>query len=244
MTSTSLSVHQRAIRSSVVKKAVMALTGLVLICFLLVHMFGNLKIFIGQSDYDYYAQWLKGDIPDSGHSILYPLLPNGWFIWIFRAFLLICLVLHIYCMASLWSASLRGRGTSSKRYVRTHRKEQTLSSKIMRWGGLTLLLLLIFHILMFTTGTIHPDFTYNKEDPYSMFMGAFSQWWVVLIYVIFMVVVCMHIRHGFWSAFTTLGANVGPNARIALNALAYFVAALLLVGFLLPPLAVLFGMVS
>jgi succinate dehydrogenase / fumarate reductase cytochrome b subunit len=229
-----LSVHQQAIRSTVVKKAVMAVTGLVLITFLLVHMFGNLKIFVGRADYNHYADWLKEDL-------LYPFLPHGWFIWIFRAVLLVCLVAHIYCAAVVWGASLHGRGS---KYVRRKRREQTLSSRLMRWGGITLGLLLLFHLLMFTTGTLTPGFEYELHDPYDMFVGAFNQWWVVAIYAVFMVVVCLHVRHGFWSAFTTLGAHVGPLARAVLNVLAYFVAALLLVGFLLPPLAVLFGMVK
>ena len=230
-----MSVHRKAIHSTVVKKAIMALTGLVLICFLLVHMFGNLKIFLGPEAYNEYAHWLKNDL-------LHPFLPYGWFIWIFRAFLLVCLVLHIYFASVLWAASLRGRGPSH--YVRKHRKEQTMSVKIQRWGGITLGLLIIFHLLMFTTGTIHPNFTYNVEDPYDMFTGAFQLWWVFLVYVVFLVIVCMHVRHGFWSAFTTLGANVGPGARVVLNGLAYFVAALIFVGFVLPPASVLFGLVS
>jgi len=228
-----LSVHQKALRSNVVKKAIMAVTGLVLIGFLLMHMFGNLKIFIGQHAYNTYAGWLQSDL-------LYPLLPEGWFIWLFRIFLLVCLVLHIYCMIVLWGASLHGRGP---RYVRTNRKEQTLSSKLMRWLGISLAALLLFHLSMFTIGWIQTGYVYDHSDPYTMFMGAFSQWWMVLIYALFVTVVCMHVRHGFWSAFTTLGANVGPGARNVLNGLAYFVAALLFVGFILPPLAVLLGMV-
>jgi len=233
--STSLTVHQKAVRSNVVKKAVMAVTGLVLICFLLMHMFGNLKIFVGPEEYNHYALWLKQDL-------LYPVLPHGWFIWLFRIFLFVCLVLHIYFAAELWVASAHGRGKA--KYVRKHRKEQTLSVKIQRWGGLTLGLLLLFHLLMFTTGSITPGFSYDHDHPYNMFVGTFSLWWVALIYVVFLGVVCMHVRHGFWSAFTTLGANVGPGARVVLNVLAYFVAALLFVGFVLPPLSVLFGIVS
>jgi len=237
-----MSVHRKAIHSNVVKKAIMALTGLVLICFLLVHMFGNLKIFIGQEAYDEYAHWLKNDL-------LHPFLPYGWFIWIFRAFLLVCLVLHIYFASVLWAASIHGRGQAH--YVRKHRKEQTLSVKIQRWGGITLGLLIIFHILMFTTGTIHPGFNPNDtfdgmDDPFTKFLGAFSSdnWWVFIVYAVFLIIVCMHVRHGFWSAFTTLGANVGPGARNVLNGLAYFVAALLFVGFILPPASVLLGIVS
>lgn len=212
----------------------MALTGLVLIAFLCLHMFGNLKIFIGPEAYNHYAEWLKMDI-------LYPFLPKGWFIWIFRAVIAACLVIHVYCAATLWATSIHARGT---KYVKKKTRDQTLSSKIMRWGGLTLLVLLIFHILMFTTGSITPGFTYALHDPYSMFMGAFSQWWVFVIYLIFMIVVCFHVRHGFWSAFTTLGANVGSTARLVLNVLAYLFAALIFVGFILPPFAVLIGLVN
>ena len=238
MTSTSLSVHRQAIHSTVVKKGVMALTGLVLIGFLLVHMFGNLKIFIGQDEFNHYAGWLKEDL-------LYPLLPHGWFIWLFRAFLLVCLILHVYCMAVLWSARLHGRGaTTQRRYVRTKRTQQTASSAIMRWGGMTLALLLLFHLLMFTTGSIAPGFDYALHDPYTMYIGAFQQWWVYAAYFVFVVLVCMHIRHGFWSAFTTLGANVGPKAREVLNFLAVFVAVLLAAGFLIPPTFVLLGQVG
>jgi succinate dehydrogenase / fumarate reductase cytochrome b subunit len=212
----------------------MAFTGLVLIFFLLMHMFGNLKVFVGQEAYNFYAGWLKAEV-------LYPILPHGWFIWIFRVFLLTCLVLHVYCMATLWAASLRGRGSS---YVRTNRRQQTWSSKFMRWLGLTLATLLLLHLLMFTIGGVtFGAFEFVAHDPYSMFIGAFSQWWIVLIYAIFVGAVCMHVRHGFYSAFTTLGINVGPGARQTLNVLAYFVAGLLFAGFILPPLGVLLGMV-
>ena len=234
MASTSLSVHQKAIRSNMVKKALMAVTGLVLISFLLMHMFGNFKVFISQEEYNHYASWLKQDL-------LYPALPHGWFIWCFRIFLVACLVIHVLCMALLWQARLHGRGS---KYVRTRRKEHTLSSKLMRWGGMTLALLLLFHLLMFTTGSLTPGFSFTSQDPYSMFVGAFSNWWMVVIYGVFVLVVCMHVRHGFWSAFTTLGANVSPKARVVLDSLAYFIAALLFVGFMFSPLAVLFGMVS
>jgi len=211
----------------------MAVTGLVLIGFLLFHMFGNLKVFVGPAEYNHYADWLKQDL-------LYPILPRGWFIWLFRVFLFVCLVLHVWMMALLWVARSHGRG----RYIRARRKEFTWSGRLMRWGGMTLALLLLFHLLMFTTGSITPGFAYAAQDPYTMFMGAFSSWWVVAVYAVFVGLVCMHVRHGFWSSFTTLGANVSAKARNVLNFLAYFVAALLFVGFILPPLAVLFGMVS
>ena len=228
-----MGVHQQALRSTVVKKVLMALTGLVLIGFLLFHMFGNLKVFAGPAEFNYYAAWLKRDM-------LYPVIPHGWFIWIFRAFMLVSLVIHVYCMAVLWAASLRGRG---RQYVRKNRRQQTLSSRLMRWGGLGLALLLAFHLLMFTTNTVRIGWS-GVATPYDMYVGAFSNWWVVAAYALFVGVVALHVRHGFWSAFTTLGAHVGPGARAALNGLAYFVAGLLFAGFVTGPVAVLLGMVS
>ena len=77
-----------------------------------------------------------------------------------------------------------------------------------------------------------------------MVIGEFSQWWMVLIYAVWMVAVCMHIRHGFWSAFATLGANTSAKARAVLNGCAWAVALLLFIGFMIMPVAVLFGWIS
>jgi succinate dehydrogenase / fumarate reductase cytochrome b subunit len=236
-------VHTRAFHSLVLKKVVMAITGLCLIGFLLMHMFGNLKAFIGADAYNHYAEWLKGELDDNVGGVLEPILPHGWFIWIFRVFMLACLVLHIYCAVKVWRASVQGRGaTQGKKYTRVHRPERTIAARFMRWGGLALLLLLVFHILMFTTKTIRFGFETNST-PYDMFTASFSSahWYVFVIYLVFMAVVCLHVRHGFYSAFTTLGANVSERARGVLNGLAYFVATLIFVGFLLPPAASVLG---
>jgi succinate dehydrogenase / fumarate reductase cytochrome b subunit len=217
----------------------MAITGLFLILFLLMHMFGNLKVFIGQEAYDHYAEWLKQDI-------LYPFLPHGWFIWIFRAAVVAALVLHIYCALKVWQAAVRGRGSQEgKKYVRVNRPERTIAARFMRWGGVTLALLLILHICMFTTKWVtFGAFSSAEASPYTMFTNSFSSshWYIFAIYVVFMLAVCLHVRHGFYSAFTTLGANVSPKARGVLNGLAYFVATLIFVGFILPPAASTFGL--
>ena len=82
----------------------MAVTGLLLIAFLLMHAFGNSKMFLGEDSFNHYAEWLKGQTEDGG--ILYPLLPAGWFIWIFRVVLLAAVVLHIYSAVTLWNRAL------------------------------------------------------------------------------------------------------------------------------------------
>jgi succinate dehydrogenase / fumarate reductase cytochrome b subunit len=229
----------------VVKKVIMAVTGLIMICFLLMHMFGNLKVFISSPGnpgeaFNHYAEWLKQDI-------LYPILPHGWFIWIFRAVLVASVVLHIYCALKVWQASVQGRGSrEGKKYTRVNRPEQTWSVRIMRWGGVTLGLLLILHLLMFTTKSVRFGAFETDTAPYRMFINTFSaeRWYIGVIYLVFMLAVCFHVRHGFYSAFTTLGANISPRARGILNGLAYFVATLIFVGFALPVTASILGFVG
>ncbi len=202
----------------------MAITGLILVTFLLVHMYGNLKMFMGADAFDHYAEWLKTDV-------LYPLVPKGWFIWIFRAFMLLAIVLHMGSAIHLWRKAAAARGS---KYEHVTRKVQTYSARTMRWGGIILVLFLVFHLLQFTVRAVRTDFPLDAR-PYDMFIASFELWWVWVAYAIWIAVVCMHVRHGFWSAFTTLGANLSKKAERVLNGLAYFVAILLYVGFMLPP---------
>lgn len=231
--STTLTTHQQAMRSTVVKKVIMSVTGLIMIGFLLVHMYGNLKMFSGQEAFDGYAYWLKGDI-------LYPLVPKGWFIWIFRAALLAALVGHIWSAASLSRTTLvvRGRGYQHQKY-----QVQTYSARTMRWGGILVFGFIVFHLLQFTVRVLETGYD-SSDGPYDMFVGSFSIWWVFALYAVLIYLVSMHIRHGFWSAFQTLGLNSSANSRRALSVLAMGVAVVLYIGFMLPPLAVLIGWVN
>lgn len=213
----------------------MAVTGLIMIAFLLMHMYGNLKAFMGAEAFDHYAHWLKGATEDGG--IMYPILPAGWFIWIFRFVLVAAVVLHIWSAASLSRKTISERGP---KYVTKKRLDQTYSSRTMRWGGVIILAFLIFHLLQFT---ITPGLT-GGDTPYTMIVKGFQQPLLFVVYAICMVLICMHIRHGFWSAFTTLGANTSANARKWLNILAIAVAVALYVGFMCMPLAVLFGAIK
>ena len=211
----------------------MAITGLIMVGFLLMHMYGNLKVFLGADAFNHYAHWLKGDI-------LYPLVPSGWFIWIFRLVMLASIVAHIWSAAVLTG---RAHAARSTKYVTTKRLSQTYAARTMRWGGVILLVGLIFHLLQFTTQTVQTGFTAGAE-PYEMTVGAFGNWWLVLLYAVWVGIVCSHVRHGVWSALTTLGANTSPAARSFLNGLAWAIAVVLFVGFMIMPLAVLFGWVN
>ena len=233
-----MTIHQRAARSTVVKKFTMAVTGLIMIGFLLMHMYGNLKMFLSTDAFDHYAHWLKG--ADGVEDMMYPILPNGTFIWIFRAVMVLVIVLHFMSAFSLWSisSSASGRG-----YQHTTRIAQTYSARTMRWGGVIVLVGLIVHLLQFTI--IPTTFHGGPIDaPHVMVVHAFQQVWFVAMYAFWMLLVCMHVRHGFWSAFATLGLNLSPRSRSILNGLAIFVAVLLYIGFMAMPLAVAFGLIG
>ena len=229
-----MTVHAKAVRSAVAMKMLMAVTGLYLVLFLLMHMWGNLKMFLGPEAFNHYAEWLKSDL-------LYPIVPHGWFIWIFRFSLVAAIGLHMWSALVLTGRSHAGRG----RYQRTDRRAQTYSARTMGWGGVILALMLLFHIGQFTVRAIQTGFNASTA-PYDMVVASFSPqyWWVFVLYALWMVAVCMHIRHGFWSAFTTLGMNTSAQARKVLNGLGILVALLLYFGFMIMPVSVLVGLVK
>ncbi|MBK7821527.1 MAG: succinate dehydrogenase cytochrome b subunit [Tessaracoccus sp.] len=224
-------------RSTVIKKVIMAVTGLVMIGFLLVHMYGNLKMFVSFEAYDHYAHWLKGLTDDGG--IMAPIMPAGQFIWVFRFALLAAIVLHIWSAASLSRDTIRNRGD---KYVNSKRLVQTYSARTMRWGGVIIAFFVVFHLLQFTI--VPKSFGGDPHEPHTMVMNAFLEWWMVAFYALCMVLICMHVRHGVWSALTTLGANTSTEARKVLNLVAIVVAVVLYVGFMIMPLAILFGVIK
>ena len=211
----------------------MALSGLFLVLFLLFHAYGNLKLFIGAEAYDHYAHWLKNDL-------LYPFMPHGQFIWIFRFGLLAAIGLHIWSAATLSRDTIKNRGD---KYVNSKRVAQTYSARTMRWGGVILATGLVFHLLQFTAQVVTTGFQAGAS-PYAMLIGSFSQWWLVLAYAIWVAAVCLHVRHGVWSSLATLGANTSRASRGFLDALAWVIAIVLFVGFMIMPLAVLFGWIN
>lgn len=207
----------------------MAVTGVIFLLFVLAHMYGNLKALSGQQAYDDYAHHLRvlGE----------PMLPYSGFLWVMRIGLIVSLVLHV------WSATLltrRKRAARTQKYVMKKSVASTLSSRTMMWGGLGILLFLVFHILQFTTLTIEVGGSY--DSPHERFVAAFGVWWLVAIYVVAMIALGMHLRHGIWSAVQTLGWS-NRKRQPMIKAAALAVALLIVVGFLLPPLAIAFGIV-
>jgi succinate dehydrogenase / fumarate reductase cytochrome b subunit len=227
-----------ALRSTVMLKAVMAVTGLLMMLFLLVHMYGNLHIFAGQAAFDDYAHHFR--------TLFEPFVPYAGALWIIRVTLLAAVVLHAYSAMTLWKrarAATGGRGGG--RYESTQARtgvQRSYASFTMRWGGVTLLLFIIFHLLHLTTNTISPGGA--SSSPYQRVVNGFGIWWVTLFYLLAVAALGFHIWHGFWSSFATLGANTSLKRRQHLNEAASVIALVITLGFMAPPLAILFGLVG
>ena len=232
-----LTIKQKAWRSTVMLKALMAVTGLIMVLYLLVHMYGNLMAFGGRDTFNTYASHL--------HHLGEPILPYDGFFWILRTVLLAALGGHVYSAIRLSHRDAKARSGMKRRY-RTDKGrrgvQRSYASFTLRWGGVVIFLYVIFHILNLTTNTIHPGGA--SPSPYDRLLNSMSVWWVVAIYTLALLAVGFHLRHGVWSALTTLGANTSPIVRSRLNLLAYVIAGLVTVGFLLVPWSIVFGVIS
>ncbi|WP_017627533.1 succinate dehydrogenase cytochrome b subunit [Nocardiopsis chromatogenes] len=219
-------------RSTVALKSAMAVTGLILVLFLIAHMYGNLNVFAGQEAFDDYSHHLR----ELGE----PMLPHGGFLWIMRIVLLASVLIHIGSAVALTRRAGKARPV---RYRTRKPVQQTYASRTMRWGGVIIALYVVFHILHLTTNTIAPGGA--SDSPYERLVRGFQpeNFWVTAIYILAVLLVGLHLRHGIWSAAATLGLN-REGRRRAINTVAIIVAAVITVGFLLPPFSVLFGLVG
>ena len=211
----------------------MAASGVIFILYLLAHMYGNLKVFGGQESFDEYAHHLR--------TFGEPILPYSGLLWIIRVVLLLSLVVHAGAAYRLWALA---HGARSHKYVMKKTPAATWSSKTMRWGGTALLLFVIFHILHLTTRTLTPGG--DSDSPYQRMVNGFSPdtWWVSVIYVLAMLALAMHLRHGVWSAAQTMGLTNTAESRRLFNLAGYVLAFVIAVGFVIVPLSVLFGIVE
>ncbi|MEY9845331.1 succinate dehydrogenase cytochrome b subunit [Streptacidiphilus sp. MAP5-3] len=215
--------------STIGKKAVMAVTGVVMLAFLVVHMLGNLKIFFGATEFDAYAAWLR--------TIGEPVLHQSWYLWIQRTALVACVVLHA---VSAYQLSRRDVAARRQRYVHSTPVGPSFATRTMRWGGVIIGLFLVWHILDLTTGTLNP--LGEAGHPYENVVADFRNWWADVIYLVAMAALGLHIRHGFWSAAQTLGAN-GPRSGPVFRTVSWVLALVLFAGFVTVPVAVMTGAV-
>jgi succinate dehydrogenase / fumarate reductase cytochrome b subunit len=217
--------------STVGKKAVMAVSGLIMLAFLVLHMLGNLKIFFGREDFDHYAHYLR--------TIGTPVLHQVWFLWIERAVLTVAFFAHVVSAVQL---SRRDAAARPTRYVHAARVQGRFTTHTMRYGGAFLLLFIVWHLLDLTTGTVSAKFV--EGHPYANVVADFDVWWRNLIYIVAMLLLGLHINHGFWSASQTLGGQAAANRRSRTKIIGTVVAVLVTAGFIAVPVGVMTGLVS
>ncbi len=218
--------------SDIGMKWMMALTGVGLLTYVLVHMIGNLKIYLGPEDLDHYAEALR--------TLLYPIVPESGVLWMFRIGLLAMFVVHI------WSATvLTFRNRSARGSVRYEAKRQysavNYANRTMLWGGVIIVLFVVFHIADLTTGSANPDYVHGAV--YSNVIYSFQRWWVAIVYVIAQIALAFHIYHGAWSMFQSLGLS-NPRYNDWRRWLAVALALAILIGNSSIPIAVQFGLLT
>jgi succinate dehydrogenase / fumarate reductase cytochrome b subunit len=218
-------------RSSIGKKVLMAVTGALFVLFVIAHMVGNLKAFMGPEHYDEYAHYLR--------EVGEPIFPYGVVLWIMRIVLLTALGIHALAALQTWWRSRLARPVPYGKGLEP--EESTFASRTMRWGGWALFLFVIAHLLHFTVGTIHPDFIPGAA--YHNLVIGFQVKWVAVVYVVVMLVLCLHVYHGAWSGFQTLGLN-HPRYNRYRRPLALGLALVLFVGFASVPIAVMAGILT
>lgn len=209
--------------STVGKKAVMAVTGLLLVAFVIGHMLGNLQMFAGAEAMNRYAALLRS---------------TGELLWMARAGLLIAAVLHIVAAIQLTRINRAARPTA---YTKLEPAVSTIASRTMRLGGIVLAAFIVFHLGHFTTGSFHPAF--NHTGVYGNVIIGFRSPWVVLFYVVAMVFLGLHLFHGAWSGFRTLGLSK-PSPTPIHRTVALWLAVAVWAGFTVVPLAVFLEILS
>jgi succinate dehydrogenase / fumarate reductase, cytochrome b subunit len=216
--------------NSVAKKVIMAVSGIILLLFLIAHMIGNLHVFQGADSFNHYSAWLRtfGD----------PALGYRWFLTALEIVLVVSVVAHIWAAIALWRQAKRARpvGYATKKSV-----AQSYASRTMRWGGVIIALFVIYHILDLTFGTANPAGT--DSTPYSRLVASFQNPIATTVYVVALILLGMHLRHGIWSATQTLGQSNRRRER-TVNAFAIAFSVLLIAGYLVVPAAVVFGLVD
>lgn len=207
------------------KKVVMAVTGAIMFLFIIGHVAGNLQIFEGPEKLNTYGHFL--------HSI-------GELLWPIRIVLLLCVVLHITATVQL---ALRNKAARPEGYSRKKAINSSYASRTMYWSGPIVLAFIIFHLLHLTAGYIEPGAQFIEGDVYHNVVSGFQVWWVSVWYIISVSLLGLHLRHGLWSMFQSIGYN-HPRHTPLLKKAAFVIALLITLGYISIPIAVLAGVVK
>lgn len=229
----------RAARTTVALKLMMACSGIIFILFVLAHMYGNLKAFQGEAVYNDYAAGLR--------TLGEPELPYAGALWVMRVVLIAALVIHVACAAILASRAAKARPV---KYQMKKNLGSSFSSRTMRWGGVTILAFVIWHLLEFTivkvnvgTGGQSANIT---DNPFQLLIHSFKgeAWWMAVIYFIAMAALAMHLHHGTFSSLQTLGWTNSAVSRHRARIAGWVVAIVIAGGFSLVPFFTLVGVIK
>lgn len=211
-------------QSTVGKKVIMAITGIILVAFVIGHMAGNLLVFAGRAQINAYSRVLHA---------------SDELLWGIRSVLIVSVVLHIWSAVALTAAA---RAARPHDYARKVSQTATLASRTMRLGGLLLLGFIVFHLLHLTAGVIRPG-TFDEHDVYANVISSFRIPWVTALYLVAMVSLGAHLFHGAWAAFRTLGISP-PSAHPLKRPVAMVIAIVVWAGFTSIPLAIIARIVN
>ena len=210
-------------RSTIGKKFVMAVTGFIGFAYVVVHMLGNLQAYEGPGQLNSYAALLKS---------------NAVFLWGARTILIAAVVLHIIAASQLAKTSLSSRPVA---YSRWRAVASNLASRTMRWTGPLLALFIAYHLLHMTTGTLHPSF--HEGNVYRNVVTGFRVWYISALYLVAMLALGLHLFHGIWSMFQTVGIH-RPKYDDPIRRFATIAAIVIVIGFIAVPVGVLLGIIS
>ena len=207
------------------KKAVMAVTGAILFFFVIGHMLGNLQVFEGAEKLNAYGRFLRG-VPE--------------LLWAVRIGLLVSVILHIWASVQLAVRKTQARPVA---YSKRDAIVSSYASRTMYWSGPILLAFIIFHLLHFTAGIVHPGADFVEGDVYHNVVSGFQVWYVSAWYIFSMILLGLHIRHGAWSMFQSLGMNHPRHTPILQKAALVF-SVVIVLGYISIPASVLLGLVK
>jgi succinate dehydrogenase / fumarate reductase cytochrome b subunit len=213
-------VLSRFWQSTIGKKIVMAVTGIIGILFVIGHMSGNLLMFKGQEAMSHYAQLLRTSMP---------------LLWTVRIGLISAVVLHA---VAAYQLTMRSRAARPDGYAERRPQVTTFAARTIRWGGVLILVFIVAHLLQLTIGAIHPDFTHL--DPYNNVRILLSNPLMAAFYVLAMAALGLHLYHGTWAVVRTLGV-ARPSAQPLKRRVALAVAIIVAAGFMIIPIASVLG---
>jgi succinate dehydrogenase / fumarate reductase cytochrome b subunit len=213
--------------TAVGKKYAMAVTGVILMAYVLLHMLGNLRLYWGAAALDDYSHWLR--------EVGGPALPHGLLLWVARIVLLVAVAVHIHAAYALTRINRRARPDAYR--SRRDFVAADFASRTMRWSGIIVALFVVFHLLDLTWGPANPDFV--TGDPYHNLVASFERWPVAVAYIVANLALGLHLYHGAWSLFQSMGWVLRGRREFAVA-----FAAVIVVGNVSFPLAVVFGVVS